>query len=242
MVAATGGAGAVRVVSVLALPSCVPNHCALAGTFRFPRNGTSFTGVRCDAVKRDGPLETIQKNVPGLTGIREAVDESTKQELTRSDIEKHQAETKSEKESVLGARPASTVPWPRPEIERRPETGDRSFGSIFAIDGPAPETINGRMAMVGIIWALVAERLTGLTVMEQLFNPITSGLLYFGAVVQLFTIASVIPILNGESTDARRWGPFNAKAERWNGRLAMIGFAALIIDELIRHAPLIQLN
>ncbi|MCO5559590.1 hypothetical protein L7F22_013191 [Adiantum nelumboides] len=160
--------------------------------------------------------------------------------LSRADVERHQAETSSEKQSIVGTRPASTVPWPRPELERRPETGDRSLGSLFAVDGAAPETINGRMAMVGFVWALVAEKMTGLTVMEQLFNPATSGILWFGAVVQLFTLASIIPFVNGESTDARSFGPFNARAERWNGRLAMIGFAALLIDEMIRQGPLIH--
>ncbi|KAI5079310.1 hypothetical protein GOP47_0004789 [Adiantum capillus-veneris] len=123
--------------------------------------------------------------------------------------------------------------------EPRPETGDRSLRSLFAFDGAAPESINGRMAMVGFVWALAAEKLTGLSVMEQLFNPATSGLLWFAAAVQLFTLASVIPLAKGESTDTRRWGPFNTQAERWNGRLAMIGFAALIVDEMIRQAPLI---
>ena len=99
---------------------------------------------------------------------------------------------------------------------------------------------NCMQAMVGFVWALVAEKMTGLGVIDQLFNPSTSGLLWFGAVVQLFTLASIIPFVNGESTDARRWGPFNAKAERWNGRLAMIGFAALVLVEMARQVPLLH--
>ncbi|MCO5597634.1 hypothetical protein L7F22_051715 [Adiantum nelumboides] len=194
--------------------------------------------VRCDSSKDS--KNPVAEATPSLSSVQESIDRSTKQALSRADIERHQAETTSEKQSVLGTRPASTVPWPRPELDRRPETGDRSFGSLFAFDGAAPETINGRMAMVGFVWALVAEKMTGLSVMEQLFNPATSGLLWFGGVVQLFTLASIIPFANGESTDARSWGPFNAKAERWNGRLAMVGFAALIIGEMIRQGPLLQ--
>ncbi|MCO5584189.1 hypothetical protein L7F22_038112 [Adiantum nelumboides] len=194
---------------------------------------------RCD-ISKDSKTP-VAEATPSLSSVQESIDRSTKQPLSRSDIERHQAETTSEKQSVLGTRPASTVPWPRPELDRRPETGDRSFGSLFAFDGAAPETINGRMAMVGFVWALLAEKLTGLSVMEQLFNPATSGLLWFAGVVQLFTLASIIPFASGESTDARSWGPFNAKAERWNGRLAMVGFAALVIGEMIRQGPLLNL-
>ncbi|KAL2635368.1 hypothetical protein R1flu_006847 [Riccia fluitans] len=104
-------------------------------------------------------------------------------------------------------------------------------------DGAAPETINGRLAMVGFVWALLAEKATGLGVLQQVFNPGAAGLVNFVAIVQIFTFASIIPMLKGESTDARRWGPFRAQAERWNGRLAMIGFAALILHEAIRGMP-----
>ncbi|KAI5057673.1 hypothetical protein GOP47_0027688 [Adiantum capillus-veneris] len=205
------------------------------------RSSARMMSIRCSSKESGGRGNNpVAEATPSLSGLQEAIDRSTKQPLSRGDVERHQAETSSEKQSILGTRPASTAPWPRPELERRPETGDRSLGSLFAVDGAAPETINGRMAMVGFVWALVAEKMTGLTVVEQLFNPATSGVLWFGAVVQLFTLASIIPFVNGESTDARRWGPFNARAERWNGRLAMIGFAALLVDEMIRQGPLVH--
>ncbi|MCO5594862.1 hypothetical protein L7F22_048897 [Adiantum nelumboides] len=176
---------------------------------RSPANSESNTArrqlsmmmpVRCS---KDSGRNPVAEATPSLSSVQESIDRSTKQELSRADIERHQADATSEKHSIVGTRPAST-------------------------------------AMVGFVWALAAEKLTGLSVMEQLFNPATSGLLWFAAVVQLFTLASIIPFANGESTDARRWGPFNAKAERWNGRLAMIGFAALVIDEMIRQGPLIH--
>jgi len=90
-------------------------------------------------------------------------------------------------------------------------------------------------AMLGFAWAVVAEKMTGLTVLEQVFSPGTTGLVFFLGAVQLFTYASLVPIMNGESTDARSFGPFTAKAERWNGRLAMIGFFSLIVTELYTH-------
>ncbi|BFI30468.1 hypothetical protein MPTK2_3g12510 [Marchantia polymorpha subsp. ruderalis] len=196
-----------------------------------PRSLSTRGVVRCQA----GP----GGNNP-LSGLKESVDEATKRPITREDIIRNQEENLSEKQSVFGAVPTSGSFYPRPELERRPETGSRSFGSLFAFDGAAPETINGRLAMLGFVWALCAEKLTGLTVMEQISNPATSGLIFFVGAVQIFTYASLIPMMNGESTDARSWGPFNARAERWNGRLAMIGFAALIIDEMIRQGPLIH--
>lgn len=102
--------------------------------------------VRCSSSKGSGSKNPVaEAPPPSLSNVKESVDRSTKQELSRADIERHQEEATSEKQSILGARPTTTVPWPRPELERRPETGDRSLGSLFAVDGAAPETINGRM-------------------------------------------------------------------------------------------------
>jgi len=67
--------------------------------------------------------------------------------------------------------------------------------------------------------------------MEQLLNPTTSGLVFFVGAVQLFIYASLIPIMNGESTHAHSFGPFTAVTERWNGRLVMLGFFSLIVTE-----------
>lgn len=90
------------------------------------------------------------------------------------------------------------------------------------------------------MWALVAEWYTHQSVLEQVTAPGNKGLLYFVAVAQVLAYASLVPILQRESPDSRRWGPFNAKAERWNGRLAMLGFAGLVISEVIRGSALIH--
>jgi hypothetical protein len=141
-------------------------------------------------------------------------------------------------EFVTGMDPVTGAPrpWPRPEAERRPETGSRSFFSVFAFDGAAPETINCRLAMLGFAWAVVAERMTGLSVLQQVSGAGQPGLFYFLGAVQLFTYASLVPIVNGESNDARSFGPFTAKAERWNGRLAMLGFFGLVVTEFITQS------
>ncbi|KAL3691685.1 hypothetical protein R1sor_005336 [Riccia sorocarpa] len=187
------------------------------------------SSTRCEA-KKDDP-------VVSPSGVREAIDRVSKKTITKEAILENQETNESEQRSVFGAKPPQGSVYGRPEIERRPETGDKGFGSVFAFDGAAPETINGRAAMLGFVWAFLAEKATGLTVMEQLFKPGATGLVLFVGAVQLLTYATLVPISKGESTDARSFGPFTARAERWNGRLAMIGFAALIVNELIRQSP-----
>ena len=90
--------------------------------------------------------------------------------------------------------------------------------------------------MLGLVWAFFAEKATGLTVFDELYMPGQTGLVFFVDMVQLFTYACLVPILNGETTGTRSFGPFTAQAERWIGRLAMIGFLSLVVAEIFRHA------
>ncbi len=55
----------------------------------------------------------------------------------------------------------------RPESERRPEAGNTDPNSVMKFDGPAPETINSRLAMLGLTWALAAEIVTGQSLVQQ---------------------------------------------------------------------------
>ena len=227
----TNAAMAVRADGLQALPSL---HTArkfsevggarMIASSRVPK---SLAGrVRCES--GNGPID----------GVREAVDRTTKTTITRDDVLHNQESNESEKRSVMGTEPTSGASWPRPEVERRPETGSRSFWSVFAFDGAAPETINGRLAMVGMVWAVVGEQITGKTVVEQLVGPGQTGLLYFLVAAQVLTYASLVPIMSGESTDARSNGPFTARAERWNGRMAMVGFFSLVVTEMFTHSAI----
>lgn len=62
-----------------------------------------------------------------------------------------------------------------------------------SFDGPAPETINGRLAMLGITSALGAEFVTGVGLREQWLEAPAPILFSFA----IIAIASYIPILKG---------------------------------------------
>ncbi|XP_024538579.1 early light-induced protein, chloroplastic-like [Selaginella moellendorffii] len=198
---------------------------------------TSFISTRNRVVVRASSNKTRDGGDGGISGVLDG----TKKEITRDEVLKNQAENESEKRSVFGAVPSSGSFYPRPEVERRPETGDRSFPSLMAFDGAGPETINGRLAMVGLVWAFAVERMTGQTVAEQLYSPGSTGLFHFLAVAQLFAYASLVPMFKGESPDSRSIGPFRAMAERWNGRTAMLGFLALVVTEFFTKTPVFHM-
>jgi hypothetical protein len=125
-------------------------------------------------------------------GLREAIDKSRKKDITEGEIRQSMATNESGQRSYFSAKPTAGFDqavrfMPRPEIEQRPESGDKSFLSVFAFDGTAPEAINSRLAILGMVWAFTVKKATGLTVAEQLFNPATSGLVYFVGTVRVVT-------------------------------------------------------
>lgn len=171
-------------------------------------------------------------NEDPLSAVKGAVD-GTKNQITKEDVLANQERNASEKQSVVGTVPAKGATIPRAEVDRRPELGNTSFGSIMAFDGPGPETINGRLAMLGVVWGIISERISGLRIVDQVNSPNSPGFFWLLAATQILIFASLVPIFNGESPDSRSNGPFTGKAERWNGRLAMIGFAGILINEYI---------
>ena len=110
--------------------------------------------------------------------------------------------------------------------------GQPSLMELMSFGGAAPETNNGRLAMLGFVAALFAELASGESVVKQLADEPTGIALAF----ILFSAATLIPLTRGQTGEAEAFGPFTAAAEKLNGRAAMIGFAALLIVEGVRGA------
>ena len=103
------------------------------------------------------------------------------------------------------------------------------------------ETVNGRVAMQGFVWGTLNEAITGHTIKEQLISNSPVGGLsivpenllaattVIGLVMLGTAMTSILPNENMENVKSQFSGPFDESAEVMNGRLAMLGFLALVI-------------
>lgn len=107
---------------------------------------------------------------------------------------------------------------------------------ILAFSGPAPERINGRLAMVGFVAALAVEAAKGQDVLEQIGN---GGIPWFVGTSAILTLASLIPFIRGVSVESNSKGFMTSKAELWNGRFAMLGLVALAFTEYVTGGSLV---
>jgi hypothetical protein len=121
-----------------------------------------------------------------------------------------------------------------------PKPAARSPGlwDALAFSGPAPERINGRLAMVGFVSALAVEAARGDGLLAQAGNG--AGLTWFAYTAVVLSAASLAPLLQGESVEGRSGGFMTADAELWNGRLAMLGLIALAATEYLTGTPFVH--
>eukprot|EP00873_Tetraselmis_striata_P007716 jgi/Tetstr1/427980/TSEL_018053.t1 len=140
----------------------------------------------------------------------------------KPDVEQAEAMSKDE------APPATPSPPPA-----APQATGVAPTDAMAFTGPAPEVINGRLAMLGFVAALGAELATGETVGSQ-FSSIPGPMFFL---VCLLTSASLIPLIK-QGKKELTFGPFTPRAEMLNGRAAMIGFASLLAYEAVKGSPL----
>ena len=110
------------------------------------------------------------------------------------------------------------------------------FTDLLAFSGPAPERINGRLAMVGFVAAMAVELSKG----QDLFAQINGGgIPWFIGTSVVLSIASLVPLLKGVTAEAKSDGLMTSDAELWNGRLAMLGLVALAFTEYVKGGTLI---
>nr|APU54667.1 chloroplastic early light-induced protein [Crocus sativus] len=125
---------------------------------------------------------------------------------------------------------------PQAPKTRAPKVVSTKFSDVLAFSGPAPERINGRLAMVGFAAAMAVELARGDDLAVQLAN---GGIPWFVLTAAVFSAASLIPLFKGVTVQSKSDGVMTADAELWNGRFAMLGLVALIFTEYLKGGPIV---
>jgi len=107
-----------------------------------------------------------------------------------------------------------------------PQPGGRDAFEIQAFDGLGPEVINSRLAMLGFAIAAFFELTTG----KDVFQQVKDYPLITIATFVVFISASWIPFAKGQAYNVKS-GPFTPALEVTLGRIAMLGFSGLVLNE-----------
>jgi len=161
--------------------------------------------------------------------------------VVRAQTEPDMDSTKETTSASTSSSP-STTPTPTPIPAAPKPTTKKANPSVWdalAFSGPAPERINGRLAMVGFVAALSVEAARGGGLLDQAGSG--AGLGWFLVTAGVFSVASLVPLLQGQSVESKSSGVWSADAELWNGRFAMLGLVALAATEFITGAPFVNI-
>ncbi|KAF9618603.1 hypothetical protein IFM89_002298 [Coptis chinensis] len=132
---------------------------------------------------------------------------------------------------ITDPTPAPQTPPPAPK-----KKVSTKFSDVLAFSGPAPERINGRLAMIGFVAAIAAELAQGEDVVAQLAN---GGIPWFVGTSVVLSLASLIPLFKGVTVESKSDGLMTSDAEMWNGRFAMLGLVALVFTEFVKGGALV---
>ncbi|PNW80512.1 hypothetical protein CHLRE_07g320450v5 [Chlamydomonas reinhardtii] len=147
--------------------------------------------------------------------------------------------------------PSTSAPTPTPApAPLASNVSGESPAATLNILGPVQEAINGRSAMLGFVAAVVSESLTHQSIFSQIAGkyvdgeiveaPFGTSTLLFFAVVLLTTMATLVPkMVHSLNVDSRSFGPFTPGLELTLGRVAQLGFAGLLIVELVKGSALL---
>ncbi|KAM0029899.1 putative chlorophyll A-B binding protein [Helianthus debilis subsp. tardiflorus] len=120
--------------------------------------------------------------------------------------------------------------------DQQPSQVSTKFSDVLAFSGPAPERINGRLAMIGFVSAMAVELTNGQDVFAQISQ---GGVPAFVATSLVLSLASLVPLFKGVRAESKSSGLMKSDAELLNGRAAMLGLVALAFTEYVTGSALI---
>merc|ERR1712003_209028 len=129
---------------------------------------------------------------------------------------------------------------PTPIVEDKPQPtetvmNEDKWNTTMGFAGWAPEVINGRLAMVGILAGLGAELAKGESIPTQFADHF--GAFFFASAVVI--AASFVPGIGNPAEKKKFDGPWTAQAEMLNGRVAMVALALTIAVEAATKSSLL---
>ncbi|KAF7116593.1 hypothetical protein RHSIM_RhsimUnG0024000 [Rhododendron simsii] len=145
------------------------------------------------------------------------------------------AEDGEKEQAAPTATPSTPSPLPIPPPPPKAKVST-DFFDVFAFSGPAPERINGRLAMIGFVAAIAVELSKGEDVFAQISN---GGIPWFLLTTAMLSVASLIPLFSGVTVESKSKPFWSSDAEMWNGRFAMLGLVALAFTEFVKGGALI---